>query len=89
MTLAELHAACIERITGPHQIGRKPEIMLVVPGSPNRRTGERRRLCPGGPLGTIAFSHERSDVCWFNAIEVQRWCERRMAQRPDAAGTPA
>lgn len=89
MTLAEMHAACVDRIARACNTGRDPQIMLVVPGSPNRRTGNRRRMCPGGPLGVIACSHQHSDVCWFSATEVKRWCEQRMNERPDAAGTPA
>lgn len=83
MKLHELASHCMRQIElQSERGGTSPVVVLMIPGSPHRRTAAsgRRRLCPGGPLGEILSSVESHDNVLFNAHELLLWCKRKTAE---------
>jgi hypothetical protein len=84
--LHELASHCMRQISlqSEHD-STSPVVLLVVPGSPHRRTAAsgRRRLCPGGPLGEIVSSVESHDNVLFNARELLLWCKRKATDQQE------
>jgi len=81
MSLERLSQICRDRLANAPATGRPGAILLVINGPSTRQSRLRRRLAPGGPLGTIACSHRNCDVCWFDVVEVLAFCERKLASR--------
>ena len=84
MNLQELAQHCANQIRLQSKLGKStPEVLLMIPGSPYRRTATsgRRLLCPGGPLGEIVSSVETHDNVMFDASQLLSWCDRKIAQQ--------